>query len=56
MHTLGANIAPGLNQFFVNRVELIGVGEALLEPSPLHDSGLDESGRSVGVVFKELGR
>ena len=56
MHALGANIAPGLNQFFVNRVELIGVGEALLEPSPLHDGGLDQGGRSVGVVFKELGR
>ena len=50
------------DQLLVRRVELVGVagqvagGDQLLQPAPLHDGGLVERGRRVGVVFEQLRR
>jgi hypothetical protein len=40
----------------MDRVELIAVRPCRLKPIPLHDSGLEESGRRVGIVFEQLRR
>jgi hypothetical protein len=49
-------ILPAGDQLFVERVELVAAGLDLLQPIPLHHRGLDQRGRSVGVVFEHFGR
>ena len=51
-----AKAAPALDQLFVDRVELVAAGLHLFEPVPLHDRGLEQCGRRVGVVFEHFGR
>ena len=46
---------PGLNQPFVDAVELILVGEQILEPMPLDDRRLQQGGWGVGVILQQLG-
>ena len=47
--------APGVQQAVVDLVPLVRLGEAVLEPVPLDDRGLDQRGRGVGVELEQLG-
>src|ERR1035438_5975697 len=38
----------------MQRVELVGVWEAVLQPVPLHNGGLNQAGGRIRVVFEEL--
>ena len=53
---VGSDVLPLGDQLFVDGVELVVVGELLLEPRPLDDGGLEEGGGGVGVVLEQLGR
>src|SRR6185369_1549797 len=46
---------PGGDQLLVNRVELVGLRETVLEPEPLHYARLQDGGRGIGVVLQEVG-
>ena len=55
-----ADRAPIRDQLFVQRVELVSLGErrqhGLLQPAPLDNGRLEQRGRRVGVVLEQLGR
>src|SRR5579872_79967 len=63
MQVLGAGkLSPGVDQAFMERVELVGGGrqqaalDSLLKPRPLKYRGLENRGRRVGVVFEQFRR
>src|ERR1700687_6435863 len=52
---LGPHVLPALDQFFVDRVELIVLRVDLLEPVPLHHACFEEGSGRIGVVLEKLG-
>ena len=56
-----AELFPGLDQALMQRVELVGAClkqaplDSLFEPCPLKHRGLEDRGRSVGVIFQKFG-
>ena len=48
-------VRPRRDQRFVDGVELIALGKAVLEPRPLHHRRFIQTGRRVGIIFKHLG-
>src|SRR5437870_1797249 len=47
---------PGIDELFVQAVELVGLSMHILQPVPLDDGCFQQGGRRVGVVFEQLGR
>ena len=44
----------GLDQLVVDRIELVGFRKPILQPPPLDNTGLDQSGRRVAVQLQQL--
>src|ERR1700730_8975620 len=49
-----AQFRPRGDKLFWDRIELIAAGLDLLKPVPLHDRGLEQRGRGIGVVFRQF--
>ena len=47
-------VFPFRDEFLVQRVELVGVGKAVLKPVPLGHGRFDQAGRRVGVILQQL--
>jgi hypothetical protein len=46
--------AEGCDQLFVDGIVLVEMGEAVLQPKPLHDRGLEQGGGRVGIQLQKL--
>jgi hypothetical protein len=51
-----AELRPGLDETFVDGIELVAIRHCGLQPVPLHDGGLEQGSGSVGVIFEQFGR